>query len=69
MKRLVVYLEHPTEPDRVDRVVIPGGVTLRDTSDARNRPFIPIGSIVRVELLDNEASAVAPTPDPCRRPR
>ena len=64
MKRLIVHLVHPTEPDRVDRVVIPEGVTLRDTSDARNRPFIPIGSIVRVELRDDEASAVAPTPDP-----
>ncbi len=57
MKRLIVYLAHPTEAGRVDRIEVLEGVTLRDTSDARNRPFLPVGSMLRVELLDDEGAA------------
>jgi len=41
MKRLIIHLAHPTEPDCVDRIEVREGVTLRDTSDVRNRPFLP----------------------------
>ena len=70
MKRLVVCVSNAAD-GRVDRIVIDEGVTLRDTDDAKtNRPFIPIGALVAVELLDDgheadEAGAtVTTTPDP-----
>jgi hypothetical protein len=58
MKTLIVYLENAAD-GRIDRIEIPEGTTLRDTSDAKNRPFINVGSIVRVEFIDTEAAEAA----------
>lgn len=63
MKRLVFDLRNALEPDRIDRVEVAEGVILRDVSDLRNRPFIPVSALVRVELVDDEADA-EPTPTP-----
>ena len=60
MKRLVFHLRNALDPERVDRIEIPEGTTLRDTSDARNRPLISVGAIVRVELVEDAEQPPAP---------
>lgn len=58
MKTLVVYLRNDAA-DRIDRVTVSEGSTLRDTDDGKkDRPFISISAITRIELVDD---ATAPS--------
>lgn len=54
MKTLVIHLEHAIEPGRVDRVSISEGRALRE-DDARSAAYLPVGAMVSVELVDDEA--------------
>lgn len=74
MKRVRFHLRHPTDPDRVDVIVVSDGAVLVDSqATGKYTPLVTVSQLVKVELLDDVAeqavdheagAAVAPTPDP-----
>ena len=76
MKRVRFYLRHPTDPERIDVVVVEAGAVLADTqATGKYSPLVSVSQLVKVELLDdaaeravdNEGATVAPAPTPVPR--